>query len=206
MDQQADIEFAKEDALSVLGRRGFMTLFGASMAGLLMSGNEVEAGLFGSRAPVPGIPDEWTRLKGRDVMSYARYIQGMKLRNVTPYMVIAPHFKKRGSVTNDLPPKSQWRKMKPTLLLVDHMAGNMGAPIKEIVSAYRSPRYNRAVRGKSRSFHMQNVAVDVTFHGASPWRAAAMAKKLRDQGKYKGGVGRYSSFVHVDTRGQNADW
>ena len=31
-------------------------------------------------------------------------------------------------------------------------------------------------------------------------------KLWRDQGRFQGGIGLYPTFVHVDTRGTNADW
>lgn len=97
--------------------------------------------------------------------------------------------------------------MGPTLKVIDRMAGEMGQPVKAIISAYRSPRYNSAVRGKSHSLHMANQAVDVIFHGATPYHVAKVARYLRDKKrKFSGGIGVYRSFVHVDTRGYKADW
>jgi hypothetical protein len=29
---------------------------------------------------------------------------------------------------------------------------------------------------------------------------------MRKEGVFKGGVGRYPGFTHIDTRGSNADW
>jgi hypothetical protein len=29
---------------------------------------------------------------------------------------------------------------------------------------------------------------------------------MRSTGLFQGGVGRYGSFTHIDTRGSNADW
>ena len=83
-------------------------------------------------------------------------------------MVLAPHFKTRGRTHNSLPPKTQWKQMAATLKVVDKMISQMGAPLREITSAYRSPRYNRAVGGKSGSYHMQNMALDLQFRGVSP--------------------------------------
>ena len=40
-----------------------------------------------------------------------RYIQSLNLRNITPRMVLAPHFKSRGGVSNSLPPKTYWQKL-----------------------------------------------------------------------------------------------
>ena len=40
----------------------------------------------------------------------------------------------------------------------------------------------------------------------SPGKVAAMVRAMKSSGLFKGGVGRYGNFTHVDTRGQNADW
>lgn len=188
-------------------RRRFMGVAGAASAAILLSLDEANAGLFGySSSSVQGIPDSWVRAKGLDVNRYANYIKKLRLKNITPRMVLAPHFKTRGRIANTLPPKSSWKKMGATLKVIDRLSNEMGVPVKSILSAYRCPRYNRAVGGKSRSYHMNNVAIDIQFHGVSPWRVASVARYLRKKRKFEGGVGRYSSFVHVDTRGYNVDW
>tara|TARA_B110000483_G_scaffold222632_1_gene279766 strand:+ start:186 stop:854 length:669 start_codon:yes stop_codon:yes gene_type:complete len=192
------------------GRRNFLGLTGAAAAGLMLGSNDAEAGWLGfgySSKPVAGIPQSWVRLKGSNVNRYANYVKGLRLKNITPRMVLAPHFKTRGNVINDIPPRKMWKKMGPTLKVIDRMAGEMGVPVRHILSAYRSPRYNAAVRGNSGSLHKSNQAVDVVFHGATPWHVARVARYLRDtKRKFKGGIGTYSSFVHIDTRGYKADW
>lgn len=189
-------------------RRKFLATAGVAAAGVIIGAPRSQGAFFGliPDKPVPGIPHAWVQAKGSDVQHYARFIQELNLRNITPRMVLEPHFKTRRSVQNSLPPKSYWQKMAPTLKLIDKMITQLGAPLKEITSAYRSPRYNRAVGGKSKSFHMQNMACDIKFQGISPYHAASVAKQLRTQGHFKGGIGRYSAFVHVDTRGTNFDW
>ena len=189
-------------------RRKFLAAAGLTTAGVIIGAPRSEGAFFGliGDKPVPGIPHAWVQAKGSDVLRYARFIQKLRLRNITPRMVLAPHFKTRGSVQNSLPPKSYWEKMAPTLKIVDKMVTRIGSPLKEVTSAYRSPRYNRAVGGKSRSYHMQNMACDIQFRGISPYHVAYVAKQFRDQGYYKGGIGRYSGFVHIDTRGTNVDW
>lgn len=196
------------EVLERYSRRKFMGIAGAATAGLIVGADDADAGFFGySSKPVAGIPEAWVKLKGKNVYRYANYIKSLRLRYITPRMVLAPHFKTRGRVVNSLPPRSTWKKMGPTLKVIDRMAREMGLPVRYILSAYRSPRYNYAVRGKSRSLHMTNQAVDVVFRGATPWHVANVARHLRDKKrKFKGGVGRYSSFVHIDTRGYNADW
>jgi len=189
-------------------RRKFLATAGGATAGVIIGSASSQGALFGfiGNKPVPGIPHAWVQAKGQDVERYARYIQSLNLRNITPRMVLSPHFKSRGQVSNGLPPKSCWVKMGPTLKIIDKMITHIGAPLKEIVSAYRSSQYNRAVGGKSKSYHMQNMACDIKFSGVSTSHVAYVAKQMRSQGFYKGGIGRYSSFVHVDTRGTNIDW
>ncbi len=34
----------------------------------------------------------------------------------------------------------------------------------------------------------------------------AVARNLRDLGLFRGGVGGYWNFTHIDTRGQNINW
>ena len=189
------------------GRRRFLGVAGAAAAGMVLSSNEADASWFGySSSAVSGIPQAWVNAKGPDVNRYANYVKKLRLKNITPRMVLAPHFKTRGRVRNTLPPKKTWKKMGATLKVIDQLSSEMGVPVKSILSAYRCPRYNRAVGGKSRSYHMSNIAIDIQFHGASPWRVASVARFLRKRKKFEGGIGRYGSFVHVDTRGFNVDW
>lgn len=99
-----------------------------------------------------------------------------------------------------------WKSMAGTLKATDRIASALGQPVREVTSAYRSPGYNRRCPGAKRnSWHMQNFALDLKFN-ASPWQVAKAARYVRSKGYFKGGIGRYSSFTHVDTRGQNIDW
>lgn len=189
-------------------RRKFLATTGLATAGVIIGAPSSRGAFFGLMGdkPVPGIPHAWVQAKGSDVLRYARYIQSLNLRNITPRMVLAPHFKTRGRTQNSIPPKSYWKNMGPTLKVIDKMVTKIGAPLKEITSAYRTPRYNRAVGGKRGSYHMQNMACDIQFCGISPYHVSYVAKQLRAKGYFKGGIGRYPSFVHVDTRGLNVSW
>lgn len=191
-----------------LGRRKFIYLTGGCLIG---SSTETSCGWFSRAFPsnekVPGIPQQWVDLKGDDVYTYANYILSLDLKNITPRMVLESHFKSRGRVVNDLPPRKDWKKIIPTLQVIDKISCETGMQVKEILSAYRSPKYNRAVRGKSQSLHMSNQAIDVRFKNVSSWRVARTVRDYRDKKKtFEGGIGTYSSFVHIDTRGENVDW
>ena len=75
------------------------------------------------------------------------------------------------------------------------------APSFEVISGYRSPHTNAALRNigrgvAERSLHMEGRAVDVRMAHVECARLAAHAQELK-----RGGVGYYrgSNFVHLDT-------
>ena len=155
---------------------------------------------------VGGFPEEWVRLQGRNLKDYTNYLNSLKLRNISAQDVISAHAKERGSVWNTLPPREWWTRMGYTLRVIDRISSEMRTPVKEIVSAYRSPQYNSRCEGaKSHSWHQANVAVDVQFD-TSARNVTSATRSLRDRGLFKGGVGSYSSFTHIDTRGTNVNW
>ena len=81
-----------------------------------------------------------------------------------------------------------------------------GAPVIHILSAYRSPAYNHAIGGASKSQHMQFSATDIFSPTVSPLAIWQELVKMRNEGFFKGGLGHYATFTHVDTRGRNDDW
>ena len=96
--------------------------------------------------------------------------------------------------------------MTPTTRFADKLRERLGVPLKFVVSAYRSPQYNAKCPGaSSRSQHLYNRALDLVYDCPSE-DAFAMAKTLREEGFFKGGLGLYESFIHLDTRGRNATW
>ena len=189
-------------------RRNILKTFGLIVSSLFISSNSVNSAFFFNRYKddkVKGIPDDWFKIEP-NVHQYGNYILDLNLKNITPRMVIAPHFKNRGKIRNSIPPKKLWKQIGPTLKVVDKLCDEIGLPIKELLSVYRSPEYNKAVRGNKGSYHMCNRAIDVAFKNKSSWRVAKAARQLRSDNFFKGGIGTYHSFVHIDTRGKNADW
>lgn len=72
-------------------------------------------------------------------------------------------------------------------------------------SGHRWDFYNRKIGGASLSYHVyedrqREPAADLTFASGAPSEWAAFARNLG-----VGGVGQYSTFVHVDT-GPRRDW
>lgn len=112
----------------------------------------------------------------------------------------------RRGVKNSPPPRDMWHAIVPTLRIVDELRHATGRPIV-IISSYRSPAYNARIDGAAtKSYHMKFQALDIVMSGFTPRQVHAQLKKWRDEGKFKGGLGLYSTFVHIDTRGYNADW
>ena len=76
-----------------------------------------------------------------------------------------------------------------------------------VISGYRSPKYNRKIGGARKSQHMKASAGDIIVRGMKPDDVRAEILTLIKEGKMaKGGVGRYTTFTHYDTRGWNARW
>lgn len=111
-----------------------------------------------------------------------------------------------GEGLNRYPPEQLWPNIITTAKVVDAFVERYGATAR-IISAYRSPRYNIAIGGSRNSQHLMFIAVDFNVPDkGNPREWARILRELRSEGKFKGGVGEYSSFVHVDTRGTNIDW
>lgn len=208
------------------GRRKLLGAMGLTGIGLIASSTPASAFLFQKKEAGPkvsvgtsslaadsyhgidlsSLPSKWVDQHRNILPQYSKYLTALKLQRITPLQVIEAHAKSRGSVWNTLPPKQWWNRMGYTLKVVDRVAVELNSPVEEIVSAYRSPAYNARCPGaKSGSWHQANVAIDVKF----PMRASrvtSITRNLRDRGLFKGGVGGYSGFTHIDTRGTNINW
>jgi len=191
-----------------LSRRGVLGTFGLGALALLGSNTSASAGFFSSSPAIDldGINPEWIAHQGSNLAGYVSYLNSINLRYITTRQVIEAHAKQHGSVWNCLPPRNMWVQMSPTLKVIDRVAQELNQPVAEIISGYRAPAYNALCPGaKSGSWHQVNVACDVRF-AASPYQVTAVTRNLRARGLFRGGVGSYSGFTHVDTRGQNEDW
>jgi hypothetical protein len=200
---------------SLLTRRGALRLLALAGASLAAGSETSQAFMdfFSSYDSAPrgiltklDIPSTWLPQLGSLLPSYADYLQRTNFRQMTVRQVIAPHAKSHGTIHNSLPPRFMWKNIRSTLKVVDSLADRLDMPVQEVVSVYRTPAYNARCPGaKSNSFHLCNNAMDLVFK-CPPGKVAAMARAMRSAGLFKGGVGRYGSFTHIDTRGTNADW
>lgn len=203
------------DTPTVMTRRRMFGMLALTGAGLMAGSSQATAffNFFESFGPAPSgtlasmkIPVEWRGQLGELLPVYANFLKSLELHRVEVREVIGAHVKTRGKVRNTLPPKGLWKNIRDTLKVVDGLSRRLELEPETIVSVYRSPAYNAMCRGaRSNSFHLKNNAIDITFP-CSPGKVTAMAKEMRAAGLFRGGVGRYGGFTHIDTRGTNADW
>ncbi|MCO6414703.1 D-Ala-D-Ala carboxypeptidase family metallohydrolase [Siccirubricoccus sp. KC 17139] len=107
---------------------------------------------------------------------------------------------------NTRPPQELWPNIIPVARLLQALRTKLGQPVV-LHSLYRSPAYNKAVGGEPNSQHMRFCAADFAMPGfSSPVHWAGILRGMRSEGVFRGGIGVYPSFVHVDTRGFDADW
>lgn len=86
------------------------------------------------------------------------------------------------------------------ILLLEDVRAQFGQPVT-INSGYRCPTHNASVGGVQDSQHVDGTAADFTVAETSPAKVYSYLDPRHD-----GGLGKYSTFTHVDTRGHRARW
>ena len=129
-------------------------------------------------------------------------IKNFSAREFTSYFEV-----KRRGAQNMEPPRSMWANILPTIRIVDALRDAVGKPIT-LTSSYRCPAYNQAIGSgaASRSQHLQFRALDIKVKGMDSGRVYDRLLALRRAGLWVGGLGKYKTFTHIDTRGKNASW
>jgi uncharacterized protein YcbK (DUF882 family) len=105
---------------------------------------------------------------------------------------------------NTVPDPSLWPNILPALSAADELRRRLGRPV-QILSAFRNPAYNRAIGGARNSQHTQFRALDLTARVPIP-ELARLARQIRAEKLFTGGIGTYPGFLHIDSRGVNTDW
>ena len=87
--------------------------------------------------------------------------------------------------------------------ILENIRVHFGKPV-HINSGYRTVSYNKTVSGSSStSQHCNGLAADIKVAGVSPSAVADYAEQLLGS---HGGVGRYKTFTHIDTRSEKSRW
>lgn len=87
--------------------------------------------------------------------------------------------------------------------ILENIRVHFGKPV-HINSGYRTVSYNASLKNSSKkSQHCNGLAADIRVEGVSPDRVADYAEQLLGD---HGGVGRYKTFTHVDTRANKSRW
>lgn len=86
--------------------------------------------------------------------------------------------------------------------VLDQIREHFDAPVT-ITSGVRCKTHNANVGGASSSQHLKGTAADIKVKGVSPKEVSAYAETLLSG---TGGIGRYSTFTHVDVRSNKSRW
>lgn len=163
--------------------------------------------LFGSTLGAAAHQFETTSSINFDLADFQRHIGALELRHfsATEFLVKGASNKPggKGAGLNTNPPRSLWRKMNNTALMLDEIRRRLGAPIY-LLSAYRSPAYNEAIDGAEHSRHMKFDAIDwySTQGSVHDWVAVAQEVANSNPSAFRGWMKAYTggNFVHIDTR------
>ena len=86
--------------------------------------------------------------------------------------------------------------------ILEKVREHFGKPVT-VTSGVRCPTHNARVGGVSNSQHIYKTAADFVVSGVAPRTVANYLETLLPN---TGGIGVYSSFVHVDVRKTKARW
>lgn len=128
----------------------------------------------------------------------------------TPSKVVKYSLKADGNkyITKNFQIKEFKCKDGSDTILIDHKLAALLQGIRDhfgravtINSAYRTKSHNAAQGGNSNSLHLYGQAADIKISGVTPLQLAQYAQSIGVKG-----IGRYSTFVHVDTRTSKYFW
>ena len=148
-----------------------------------------------------------------DFDAFGRFIDGLQLRHFSAVEFLflgSSNQPGRGRCAgkNELPTQDLWGNIAKTARMLDEIRARLHAPIN-ILSAYRNEAYNRCVGGEAGSLHMRFNAIDWTCASGTPdgWLEVARAVRASSP-DFIGGIGFYPDkrFIHIDTRGREANW
>jgi len=135
---------------------------------------------------------------------FARNLTDIRFFSADEFLTKGVQHARNGLNTD--PPEALWPNVIPLARLLDALRSRLNKPIT-FNSVYRSPAYNKAISGAGQSLHMEFKAADFIVQGlGGPADWAATLRAMRASGLFKGAIGTYDGFVHVDVRGENVDF
>lgn len=133
---------------------------------------------------------------------FGAFLRGHGIKNFVA-RELCPEGRRSGRATLKAPPCELWPNIIPTLLVLEWLREKVGRPVI-VNSGYRDPFYNREVGSTDGSQHPRFTATDIRVPAIEPATIADVLETHPDAATF--GIGRYPSFVHIDTRGVRARW
>ncbi len=88
----------------------------------------------------------------------------------------------------------------PELIHVLERVRNHFDKTVQVTSGVRCLEHNRRQGSKDTSQHVKGLAADIVVKGVDPKQVADFLKE------HPGGLGRYTTFTHIDMRNRKARW
>lgn len=107
-------------------------------------------------------------------------------------------FKCKCGKCGGFPVEPSWDLLK----ILEQIRGHFGVPVI-VNSGVRCDTHNKNVGGATKSQHLCGTAADIKVKGVSPAKVAEYAETLLPN---TGGIGRYSTFTHIDVRKTRSRW
>ncbi len=127
-------------------------------------------------------------------------------------MRITQHFDSSSFASHDgieVPPEYLHSRLYTLCSMLEVLRADLGGRRIEIVSGYRSPAWNKHVKGAEHSQHLEARAADLTVEGMDPADVYLAAMGLYRDGRLPalGGAGLYppgpttgAGWIHLDVR------
>lgn len=154
-------------------------------------------------------------MPARKAAEFEEFVDRLGLRHFRGAEFTPQWSRVHNGVRNSIPPESLWPNIIPTIIILDKLRDDFSMPIR-LLSTYRVPAYNTAVGGEPASFHMAFRAIDFACDRGVPGEWAEELRSWRGrsfdlpgnagQVPFRGGIGVYKTFVHIDTRGYDSNW
>ena len=130
----------------------------------------------------------------------------MGFRDLQNYLRLCgiANFSAREIAKRDLPPSHLWSRIIPTLQVVERLRAHPDISFITVTSGYRSPEHNKNVGGAPGSQHVWFNALDIIPMKTARDRVDHLfcVQVLEQDPLFSFlGLGVYSSFLHIDTRG-----